>query len=102
MRDLLYVEDCIDAVLKLVVTPGAQDSMFNIGSGQAVSIYDVAQNAIEAAGLFEVEFTDLQQNIEYSPTSITADIRKVQSIIDWHPRTSLKDGLKNMWEMFER
>ena len=99
MRDLLYVDDCIDAVLKLVVTPEAQDSVFNISSGQIVSISDVAKGAVEASGLHEVEITDLKQNIEYSPTSLTADIRKVQSTIDWHPRTSLEEGLKIMWDM---
>jgi UDP-glucose 4-epimerase len=98
MRDLLFVDDCIDAVLKLVVTPEAQDKVFNIGSGEIVSIYDVATSAIEASGEEEVHITDLQENIEYSPTAIRADISKVQSTIDWRPRTSLTDGLKMMWE----
>lgn len=98
MRDLLYVDDCIDAVLKLVVTPDAQDNIFNIGSGQIVSINDVANSAVEASGEEEVQITDLQENIAYSPTSIRADIRKVQSVIDWEPKTSLTQGLRSMWE----
>ena len=101
MRDLLYVDDCIDAVLKLAVTLSAQDSVFNIGSGHIVSISDVARAAVEASGQWDVEITDLEERIEYSPAAIMADIDKVQSTIDWYPRTSLKDGLKRMWDSME-
>ena len=102
MRDLLYIDDCIDAVLKLVITPEAQGTVFNIGSGEIVSINDVASSAVEASGQEEVSITDLGENIAYSPTSIRADIRKVQSTIDWHPSTSLIEGLKIMWENYAR
>lgn len=98
MRDLLYVEDCIEAVLKLAVTPAAEDSVFNIGSGHIVSISDVASAAAAASGRKDIEITDLEETIEYSPTAIMADIEKVQSTIDWYPRTSLNEGLKNMWD----
>ena len=98
MRDLLFVEDCIDAVLKLSVTRPAEDEVFNIGSGHIVSISDVARAAVEASGYDDVEITDLEELIEYSPTAIMADIDKVQSTIDWYPRTNLKDGLKSMWD----
>ena len=101
MRDLLFVEDCIDAVLKLAVTDAAQDNVFNIGSGHIVSITDVAKAAIEASGLQDVEITDLEEKIAYSPTAIMADIDKVQAIIDWFPKTTLKDGLKKMWDAME-
>ena len=101
MRDLLFVEDCIDAVLKLAVTEAAQDNVFNIGSGHIVSITDVAKAAIEASGLQGVEITDLEDKIAYSPIAIMADIDKVQSTIDWFPKTTLKDGLKKMWDAME-
>ena len=102
MRDLLFVEDCIDAVLKLAVTTAAKDAVFNIGSGHIVSIADVARAAIEASGLPDIGITDLEEQIAYSPTAIMADIDKVMSTIDWFPKTSLKDGLKRMWDVMEQ
>ena len=98
MRDLLFVDDCIDAVLNLVVTSAAEDSVFNIGSGHIVSIAEVARAAVDASGQLDVEINDLEEMIEYSPTAIMADIEKVQSTIDWYPKTSLTEGLKKMWE----
>lgn len=98
MRDLLFVEDCIDAVLKLTVSPAAADSVFNIGSGSIVSISQIAKTAVAVSGRHGVEIEDQEQTIEYSPTSIMADITKVQSTIDWRPKTSLEEGLRYMWE----
>ena len=98
MRDLLYVDDCVDAVLKLVVTSSAADAVFNIGSGHIVSISDVARAGVQVSGQPDVEIVDLEENIEYSPTAIMADIRKVQSTVDWEPKTSLIEGLRKMWE----
>lgn len=96
VRDLLYVDDCIDAVLKLAVTPEGADSIFNIGSGTKITISEVAETAVKVSGAAGVEVIDLKENIEYSPTAILADTGKVQSAIDWCPKTSLEDGLKAM------
>ena len=101
MRDLLFVEDCIDAVLKLAVTEAAQDNVFNIGSGHIVSITDVAKAAIEASGLSDVGITDVEEKIAYSPTAIMANIDKVQATINWFPNTTLKQGLKKMWDAMD-
>ena len=97
MRDLLFVDDCIEAVLKLSVNRAAQNSTFNIGSGHIVSISDVAKAAVDASGLDNIEITDLEEEIAYSPSAIMADIAKGQSTIDWFPKTSLRDGLAHMW-----
>ena len=100
MRDMLFVDDCIDAVLKLAVTPAAANDVFNIGSGEIVTISDIARQAIRASGRTDVEYTDLEQNIEFSPTAIMADINKVTSTIDWRPQVSLEEGLKRMWDSY--
>ena len=100
LRDMLYVDDCIDAVLKLPVTPAAAGSIFNIGSGHIVSIADIAKTAVEVSGIPEVVITDANENIAYSPTAIMPDISKVKRTIDWQPKTSLREGLKQMWNAY--
>jgi nucleoside-diphosphate-sugar epimerase len=100
MRDMLFVDDCIDAVLRLAVTPESANDVFNIGSGEIVSISDIAKQAISVSGRPGVEYTDLEQNIDFSPIAIMADITKVMSTIDWRPRVSLAEGLKRMWDSY--
>ena len=98
MRDLLYVEDCIDAVMKLAVSTDAAGRVFNIGSGHIVSIAEVAKTAALATGQPDVEIIDLEEQIDYSPTAIIADITRVQSTIDWFPKVDLREGLRRMWQ----
>ena len=100
MRDMLFVEDCIEAVLRLATTPDGANTVFNIGSGEIVSIAEIARQAIEVSGRPDVEFTDLEQTINYFPKAIMADIRKVSETVDWLPRVSLREGLKRMWESY--
>ena len=97
-RDLLYVDDCIDAVLKLVVNPNATNTVFNIGSGSTISIAEIARTAVGISGRQNVEIIDHEENIDYSPTAIAANTGKVRSTIDWQPKTELADGLRRMWE----
>lgn len=100
MRDMLFVEDCIDAVLKLALAPEAANDVFNIGSGEIVSISDMATQAIKVSDRTDVEYTDLEENIDYSPTAIMADIEKVTNTIEWVPTVSLTEGLKRMWDSY--
>jgi nucleoside-diphosphate-sugar epimerase len=100
MRDMLFVDDCIDAVLRLAVAPEAADNVFNIGSGEISTIADMAKQGIEVSGRSDVEYTDLEQNIDFSPRAIMADITKVTSTIDWRPRVTLAEGLKKMWDSY--
>ena len=100
MRDMLFVDDCIDAVLRLAVTDQAANEVFNIGSGEIVSIAEIARQAIKVSGRQDVKYTDLEQNIDYSPTAIMADIEKVTGAINWRPRVSLAEGLKRMWDSY--
>lgn len=100
VRDLLYVDDCIDAVLKLAVALAAADTEFNIGSGSRVTISEVAETAVSVSGRTDVEIVDLQQNIEYSPTAIIAATEKLQSAVDWRPKTPLEEGLKVMLQSY--
>ena len=81
-----------------MVSEASQNSTFNIGSGEIVTIADVAKAAVDASGEIGIEITDLEQAIAYSPTAILADINKIQSTIDWYPKTNLREGLKRMWE----
>jgi nucleoside-diphosphate-sugar epimerase len=75
-------------------------AVYNIGSGEIVSIAEIARQAIEVSGRPDVEFTDLEQTINYFPKAIMADIRKVSETVDWLPRVSLREGLKQMWEPY--
>lgn len=87
IRDFIYVEDAIDAVLKLI------DSDFsgtvNLGSGVGSSIKELCDCLEELSG---IKIFDKKMKVP-GHMEFYQDISKLKSIIDWKPKFSLKDGL---------
>ena len=102
MRDMLYVEDCMNAVTKLLVTDKARNSVFNIGSGRKVSILDIAKSIVSVSNYKDVEIQDKKESIYLSPSIIMANIGKLQATIDWCPQTSLTEGFEKTWKSYIR
>ena len=94
-RDFIYVEDVIDAVLKLL------DSDFsgpvNLGTGIASSVGELCNHLEELSG---IKIPD--QDIKVSGhMEFYQDISLIKSIIDWEPKYSLKDGLTKTYKKME-
>ena len=91
IRDFIYVEDAIDAVLKLI------DSDFsgtvNLGSGVGSSIKELCICLEELSG---IKISDKKMKVP-GHMEFYQDISKLKSIIDWKPKFSLKEGLTNTY-----
>ena len=56
VRDLVYVDDVVKALLLGPVTPGAIGQAINVGSAKPVSLKDIATELIDIAGKGKVEY----------------------------------------------
>jgi len=92
-RDFVYISDVIDATVLGIEMDEANNEIFNVGTGIATSVIDVAkelinnyetQNTIEISGNFRLG--DIRHNY--------ADISKIQSTLGFIPKVSFKNGLK--------
>jgi len=94
-RDFLYVSDCVEALLRLEERASNPPLIVNIGSGKPVSIATIAERVVALSG------KDIK--IVYGPTmpvgplSRTADITKAAALLDWQPKVSLDDGLRQTY-----
>ena len=50
LRDYLYIDDVVDALLRIGEAHGADGGIYNIGSGRGTSLVDLARHIIELAG----------------------------------------------------
>lgn len=88
-RDFLYVSDL--ARLCQMAFETNKTGIFNAGSGYALSLNEVIH-------LIEVE-TKLMAQVEYQESrsfdvkEIALDISKAKAMFDWHPTTSISDGI---------
>jgi GDP-D-mannose 3',5'-epimerase len=92
-RSFLYVEDCIEGVLKLMESDYTKP--INIGSDRLVTIEELAKIIIRISG------KDIK--IEYDLTKPqgvrgrNADLTTARKVLNWYPKISLEDGLKKVY-----
>lgn len=86
-RDFIFVEDAVDAVLKLLKTN--YSGSVNLGTGIGSSVGELCNHLEQLSGI-SIE----DQNIEVSGhMEYYQDISLLKSLIDWEPTYSLKEGL---------
>jgi UDP-glucose 4-epimerase len=94
LRDFLYVEDSIDAMLMAAINENAYGEIFNVASGQALNFVELANALIEVAGTGRWEFAPFSpERAAQEPGDFYADIQKIKRVVGWEPRFSLHDGL---------
>lgn len=94
-RDFVSVHDIVRALLLAADEAGAVGQVFNIGSGQPVTIMDVARQLASVLG------EDLEPEVtgRYRVGDIrhcTADISKARRAIGYEPEVTLKEGMQEL------
>lgn len=89
-RDFLFVGDLVEAIGKSVNLE-ADFEIFNITSGQAISLMELVRVFEEALGKrVKVSFKGEAQGAKV----IWADNSKAQKMLDWSPKVSLEEGIR--------
>ena len=87
-RDFIFVEDAIDAVIKLLDTD--YSGPVNLGSGISSSVNDIC---IKLESLSGMSIADQQISVP-GHMEFVQDISLIKSLIDWTPKKSLDEGLE--------
>jgi dTDP-L-rhamnose 4-epimerase len=100
-RDFVSVRDIARASRLALETPGANNEVFNIGSGNAYTINEIAAKLAAILGK-----QDLLPEIcgKYRVGDIRhcfADITKARNILGYQPQVSLEDGLMELAEWLQ-
>ncbi len=95
-REFLHVDDCASACIHLLEIY-SDDIHVNIGSGDDLPIYDLAQLVCEVVG-FEGEIVRDETKPDGTPRKLMAADRL--RAMGWTPAISLKDGLASTYQWF--
>ncbi len=94
-RDLNYVADTVEGFIRVAECTEAIGRVINIGSGQEISIGDLASTILSLLGKKIPVIQDSQrvrpENSEVG--RLCADNTKAKKLLGWQPRYTLKDGL---------
>ncbi|RDI62704.1 NAD-dependent epimerase/dehydratase family protein [Nocardia pseudobrasiliensis] len=96
-RDWLDVRDLAYAAVAAARRPGVT-GVVNIGSGRAVPMREFVENFVLAAGFPLSVVVDTSGAVHsYGGSWLQADIRRAVEALDWKPRWSLRESLRDMW-----
>jgi UDP-glucose 4-epimerase/UDP-glucuronate decarboxylase len=99
-RAFCYVEDAIDATLKVMSCPQARSQIVNIGNDtEEIKIKDLAVRLLDIAGYHPaVEYLPPPSG---SPDRRCPDINKLKKLTGFQPAVSLNEGLSRTFMWYE-
>lgn len=95
VRDFIYVEDAVEALLQLGLSDQTTGATFNVGTGIGTSIRALVAELSKVLGFtgrIEVDPSKVRAN---EKKFAVADIQAVTRATSWKPRISLEAGLKS-------
>ena len=93
LRDFLYVDDAVEAIIKSLINKNTRGQIINLGSGKPKLIKNVIEKVKKISkggkpqyGMFKLRKFDIQK--------LYPSIEKVKNIINWKPKISFEKGIR--------
>jgi UDP-glucose 4-epimerase len=101
VRDFLFVDDCVDALLAAGQEPRAIGEILNVGHDRASTFLEVAELLREIVPGTTIEFTDFSpERRAQEPGDFLSDITKIRNVLGWEPKVDLREGLSRTVEFY--
>lgn len=101
LRDLLDVEDCVDAFLLAATNDAAIGQIYNVGSPESISLADLAREMVAVNGGGEIvtrEYPSDRKRIDIG--DYCTDAAKIKAELGWMASTSLRDTLARSFDYY--
>lgn len=103
LRDLNYVDDCVDALLLAGESDKANGKVYNLGSHEIVSLKELAKimTGLGHGGVYElVPFPSERKAIDIG--NYYSDYSLIHSDLGWQPQFDLRSGLSRTIEYYDK
>ncbi len=95
LRDYIYIDDLIDALLLCGEHPAARNEIFNVGSGEGVRLCDAADQIRQATNGPAIEFQPWPADYEKVESGdYVSQVTKIQASLGFSPAYSFRSGLR--------
>ncbi|MGD0450157.1 MAG: GDP-mannose 4,6-dehydratase [Candidatus Bathyarchaeia archaeon] len=96
-RDLVHVSDVVDALVIVGSNKSTNGKTYNLGFGTTTKIIDLAKMMIKILGLEKKTFvTTTGVSWQGDINTIWFDISKAKKELNWNPKVSLEDSIKEV------
>ena len=98
-RDILFVDDLVDMIERVVDNQIKGYELYNCGAGEAYSIKDLADVIMNVNNKeLIIEYDESKPNI---PTVVVLDCEKAKKELGWQPITSIENGMRITSEWYK-
>ncbi|MBK9166842.1 MAG: NAD-dependent epimerase/dehydratase family protein [Bryobacterales bacterium] len=103
LRDVVYVDDVVEAFLLAGDCPKLHSHTYNVGGPQPLPISEIATTCARTAGGVPVTFRPFPDELKRIDIgSYYTDWRRIRTELGWQPRIGLEEGLRRSVEYFRR
>lgn len=99
-RSFCYVDDMIDAFIAMMNSPAGFTGPVNVGNPGEFTIKQLAELVIQLTGSSSTLIYEPLPSDD--PLQRKPDISLADSVLDWHPKINLEQGLKKTIEYFSQ
>jgi UDP-glucose 4-epimerase len=100
-RDCLYVDDVVECLVLAALTPEAHGEIFNVGNDEVLSLREIADAVVAAAGSGRVESVPWPADRDAIDIgSYFGDSSKAKRVMGWEPSTPFAEGIARTLEFF--
>jgi len=97
LRDFVSIHDVVDCLVLMLEKPGADHLPVNIGSGETITILDIAKLLTRLLGV-SIEAQVTQTGRKFDIRHNTADISRARQTLGYAPKISLEEGFAELIE----
>jgi UDP-glucose 4-epimerase len=100
LRDFLYVDDCVEAILLAAGSDAAPGEVLNVGGGEPTTFREVAETLDALTGTpWELAPFSAERKAQ-EPGDFYSDISKIRRVLGWQPKTPLREGLERTLDYY--
>lgn len=101
VRDFLYVDDVVEALLRAALADDAAGRVFNVGHHETLSLRDTAETMARVAGSGRVALVPWPRDrAAIDIGDFVSDFGAARDVLGWQPRTAFADGVRRTIDFF--
>ena len=93
LRDFCYVDDVVQAIFEALISEAAVGEIFNVGSGNPISIKDLIEKVRGLIGQGKPEYGRIAYRADEN-MALYPDCKKIKDLIGWYPTIDIDTGLQ--------
>ncbi len=100
LRDFIFIDDVIEAIIKILKNKKTNGEIINIGSNKPIKIKDLINKICHLVGAGEPDFGKVKMRKD-EIMALYPNINKAKNILNWRPKISLNTGLKRTIKFYK-